>query len=280
MKYKRKKPKKDGSGMGVRANRGRGGCSETEETGMGKTAKQIMEEAVEKRTPGIRRALRALARQKRQNKMRFLRGKKVEVGGKEFKRPPFKIPEEWKERKREMRKEINEAIDFLNKDEMDSIFTDEEYHDLFDALEDVVEKCSVPGMSMSGKRKKKRKMMKSIDCKIVKASMDEGLIYGIVLEPEVVDAQDDIVSADEIRKAAHSFMQDGVIGLLHEDKAPSTMLVESYIAPTDFILGEQEVKKGAWIMVTKVEDEDIKKRVEKGEITGYSIGGFAKRTKE
>lgn len=33
------KPKKDGSGKGIRANRGRSGCSETKSSGQGKRSK-------------------------------------------------------------------------------------------------------------------------------------------------------------------------------------------------------------------------------------------------
>ena len=32
----KRKPRKDGSGKGIRANRGRGGCKETRETGLGR----------------------------------------------------------------------------------------------------------------------------------------------------------------------------------------------------------------------------------------------------
>ena len=39
---------------------------------------------------------------------------------------------------------------------------------------------------------------------------DERFVLGIVLEPEVVDAQGDIYSAEEIRAAAHRFMEDPV----------------------------------------------------------------------
>ena len=37
---------------------------------------------------------------------------------------------------------------------------------------------------------------------------DERYVLGVVLEPEVVDAQGDIYSADEIRQAAHRFMEE------------------------------------------------------------------------
>jgi len=45
---------------------------------------------------------------------------------------------------------------------------------------------------------------------------EERYVLGIVLEPETVDAQDDIYSAAEVRDAAHQFMQEyRNLGLMH-----------------------------------------------------------------
>ena len=45
---------------------------------------------------------------------------------------------------------------------------------------------------------------------------DERFVLGIVLEPEVVDAQGDVYSVEEIRGAAHRFMEEfGGLGLMH-----------------------------------------------------------------
>jgi hypothetical protein len=53
--------------------------------------------------------------------------------------------------------------------------------------------------------------------------------------------------------------------------------VESYIAPCDFKVGEEPVKKGSWLVVSKVRDADLIKRIESGEITGYSLEGYASK---
>ncbi|MCA9610234.1 MAG: DNA adenine methylase, partial [Myxococcales bacterium] len=46
---------------------------------------------------------------------------------------------------------------------------------------------------------------------------DERYVLGVVLEPETVDAQGDVYSADEVRKAAHRFMEEYQgLGLQHE----------------------------------------------------------------
>lgn len=109
---------------------------------------------------------------------------------------------------------------------------------------------------------------------------DKRLVYGIVLEPETVDAQGDIVSAAEIEESAHGFMLESqVIGRDHEQTAPAR-IVESYIAPADLTIGGQSVRKGSWVMGVKVQDDAFWEQVKNGEYTGFSIGAYANRRKE
>lgn len=108
---------------------------------------------------------------------------------------------------------------------------------------------------------------------------EERVVYGIVLEPDGVDAQNDTISADEIYQAAHKFMEDyGNVGLQHQTFINGkARILQSYIAPVDFALGDQLVKKGTWLMAMRVIDDDIWTAVKSGVITGFSIGGSAIR---
>ena len=111
--------------------------------------------------------------------------------------------------------------------------------------------------------------------KITKSDSDRRLVYGIVLEPEVVDAHNDVVSIDEIENAAHNYLiKSRMIGDQHSKPAKAD-IVESYIAPTDLDIGGQQIKKGSWVMVTKVHDDGMWSGIKKGAYTGYSIGGYA-----
>lgn len=115
---------------------------------------------------------------------------------------------------------------------------------------------------------------------IAKATLDEQTICGVVLQPEVVDAQGDIMGADVIRRAAHRFLAQynrvTKLGLMHKDFKPRFELVESYLAPMDFDLNGFAVKAGSWVMTVKVLDKDVWAKVKKGELTGFSIGGKAR----
>jgi len=107
--------------------------------------------------------------------------------------------------------------------------------------------------------------------------LEKGLIYGVVYAPNEVDTDGDFADAEEIECAAHNFLPDAVMNLHHKDNLEDVQVVESYIAPCDFKMGEQVVTKGSWVLVTKVCNEDLKKAIASGEITGYSLEGSATR---
>ena len=108
---------------------------------------------------------------------------------------------------------------------------------------------------------------------------DERYVLGIVLEPETVDAQGDIYSAEEIRQAAHQFMEEfGALGLMHRLRVNGQVKVlETFLAPTDMKIGEIAVKQGTWLLGVRVLSDDLWAAVRDGSITGFSIGGSARR---
>lgn len=100
------------------------------------------------------------------------------------------------------------------------------------------------------------------------------LIYGVVYEPFTVDAQGDWATPETIEEAAHKFlMESRKMRVMHKLNADRILPVESYIAPQDFQLGRTLVRKGSWVLVSKVLDEEIWKAVESGQLRGYSLGG-------
>ncbi len=108
---------------------------------------------------------------------------------------------------------------------------------------------------------------------------DERFVLGVVLEPETVDSQGDIYSADEIRRAAHLFMEEfGALGLMHQLRVDGQVKVlETYLAPDDVRVGDTVVKRGTWLLGVRVLSDDLWAAVRDGTITGFSIGGFARR---
>jgi len=112
---------------------------------------------------------------------------------------------------------------------------------------------------------------------ICKRDEEKHIVYGVVLEPDTVDGQGDIISAEEIEKACHTFMREyKKLGFLHKEFDRALYILENYIAPETFKFNGQIVKKGSWIMAVKVEDPMIWDLIKQGKITGFSVQGYAK----
>ncbi|WP_440097231.1 XkdF-like putative serine protease domain-containing protein [Bacillus paralicheniformis] len=110
---------------------------------------------------------------------------------------------------------------------------------------------------------------------LVKAYDEKKLVYGIVYEPDTPDAHGDFMTAAEIEKAAHGFLKDArEIDKQHDFQSGVGEVVESYVAPADFEVNGETIKKGSWVLVTKASDE-VWEQIKKGEITGYSMAGTA-----
>ncbi|MDM5430818.1 XkdF-like putative serine protease domain-containing protein [Bacillus mycoides] len=114
------------------------------------------------------------------------------------------------------------------------------------------------------------------EVKIITKSEDpQKLVYGVVYEPGTTDLHNDFMTAEEIEKAAHKFMKDAQnIDTQHDFVAGAGEIVESYIAPADFEINGVTIQKGSWVITTKASDE-VWEKIEKGEITGYSMAGTA-----
>ncbi len=136
--------------------------------------------------------------------------------------------------------------------------------------------CCLPCNSIKGGQEHgTEKSVYDTTIEICKVDEEKRLVYGIVLEPDTVDSQDDTISAAEIERSAHKFMKDSqAIFSNHTHKESDVFVVESYIAQVDM----ENIKKGSWVMVTFCGDNVVWEGVKKGEFTGFSIRGTANRT--
>ena len=127
-------------------------------------------------------------------------------------------------------------------------------------------------------RKKESLVRFRRDVPIIKQDRERQIIYGIVYEPDVLDAHDDAMEAEEIEKACHRFMLDSQLIKKGHKKPAAAKVVESYIAPVDFEIGDEVVKKGSWVMAVKVMDSKLWQGIKAGEYTGFSMAGIGRRT--
>ena len=113
------------------------------------------------------------------------------------------------------------------------------------------------------------------------ADFEKGLVYGIVYSPDVKDSHGDWTTADEIEKAAHNFLPTAKSDWTNKnhgsDSIPDVDVVESYIAPCNFAINGEQVTKGSWVIVSRVNNADLRKSIQDGEVTGYSLEGTARK---
>ncbi len=123
--------------------------------------------------------------------------------------------------------------------------------------------------------------------RVIKANESHQTAIFVVLEPESIDRNGDIVSLDTITKAAHEFMinlSEKVVNLDHTKGDVTDMdkeeaaFVESYILPAK-IDGEDEdgnkytIPAGSWMVGIKFSDE-LWKGLLAGDFTGISLEGW------
>lgn len=126
---------------------------------------------------------------------------------------------------------------------------------------------------------------KSFDKTIVniQKANEERIVYGIVLEPETIDAHNEIIDAKTIRTAAHLYMEFyQQKGFQHgkSSKYPKfpkgLRLLESYVAPINMTVNGKKIKAGSWVMAMRIDHDNLWEDVKNGLVTGFSIDGLAK----
>lgn len=118
--------------------------------------------------------------------------------------------------------------------------------------------------------------------RIVKADAETHYVTGVVYEPMAEDSHGNFMTEAEITKAAYWFAKNGnKVDLQHSfEPLDGASVVESWIAKADFDIDGETIKKGTWLMTVEVADESVWEGIEKGEITGLSMGGLGNYSEE
>lgn len=114
--------------------------------------------------------------------------------------------------------------------------------------------------------------------KIIKTDNSHQTATFVILEPNSVDFNWQIISEEEIIKTAHEFMENltkKYVNINHteDSKQDDVKYVESFISPVDLVLGDTTIKKGSWLVAFKFSDEKWQ-QVLNGEIVGVSMEWF------
>lgn len=105
-------------------------------------------------------------------------------------------------------------------------------------------------------------------------------VLGVVHEPEEEDAQGDWIPPEDLEAACYDFGKDYAAGgsRLHLEHGKALTsdeaeLLENYIAPAEMKVGGDVVKAGSWMQRWHLKDPAMWDAVQKGELTGFSMGG-------
>lgn len=119
---------------------------------------------------------------------------------------------------------------------------------------------------------------------IVMKNASKRIAYAAVLVPGEPDSDGETVTKEKIEQAAHEWMQSYRNVDLQHTLNNVAVPVESYVLPMDMEVDMQGVKTilpaGTWVLASKVLDEATWDRIEKGELTGYSVMGIRRATLE
>ena len=131
----------------------------------------------------------------------------------------------------------------------------------------------------------------SVEVPIAKVDREERIIYGVVYKAaqvddngkplDGVDTQGNWMLEAEVKKACHNFNRKlqtpakKKVGVdkQHNEVPGYGIVLESYIAKSD--IPEIDAAPGDWVAAVQIVDDVCWKEIEKGAITGFSIGGRA-----
>lgn len=124
-------------------------------------------------------------------------------------------------------------------------------------------------------------VMSSRFAPIIKRSEDAGFVLAPALVPDEIDLQGDVISAEEIEKAAYDYMEASQRGgYMHRQVLTDVVLVENTILRTDTTINGVSLTKGTWLVGFRIYNEELRGLIKDGTITGLSIGGWSARKEE
>lgn len=106
-----------------------------------------------------------------------------------------------------------------------------------------------------------------------KSDEEQGVVYGLVYAPNEIDTQGDFANANEIKKAAYTFMKEQdmhCVDINHNFEYAPAFICESWIVKeNDPFFSEV----GAWAVGIKLESDELKQMVKSGDLKGLSMYG-------
>lgn len=120
---------------------------------------------------------------------------------------------------------------------------------------------------------------------IVKAEPQRRVVVGVAMVPNEVDSQGDFERPETIESLSEGFMErlaagESQSGVMHATFPSNNVLshVENRVLSSPEKIGDDEYPAGTWVVGKKVRDDTLWGLIERGTLTGFSIGGHVHDT--
>lgn len=115
----------------------------------------------------------------------------------------------------------------------------------------------------------------SLSVTIKSVDVPKRIVTGEVYPPYIIDSHGDMMEPEDVEYMAHKFLEldfANAFDVMHDNVAIKAKPVESWIAR-----GHPDYNEGAWVLSTKVLDDNAWKRAESGDLGGYSIEAYVRK---
>lgn len=107
-------------------------------------------------------------------------------------------------------------------------------------------------------------------------SDEERIVLGVVYAPGSIDSDGEAMTEEAVKSMAYEFLSSGKVDKIdvqHNFEESGSLVVESFVARAN----DPDFTPGAWVMATKITDDDLWHSIKAGEINGYSFAGPVKK---
>jgi len=131
--------------------------------------------------------------------------------------------------------------------------------------------------------KRVRRIDQTMAGNILKVDSETKVVYGWAYvckegDEPVVDHSGDIIEPKELEKAAHDFVVDCREGkIMHEGDVQAELVESLFFSEEVQKALEIDLGKVGWFIGMRINDEELMKKVENGDLAMFSIGGSAIR---
>lgn len=112
---------------------------------------------------------------------------------------------------------------------------------------------------------------------ISKVDETRRIVFGVVYQPNKMDAYGWFMEPDEVEKMAHRFMQlslSSVIDTNHDNVPNGSYPVQSFIAREN----DPDYEVGSWVLGVKIRDEGTWHAISSGQLNAFSMEIMVKKT--